>query len=103
MYEHIGPRGEAVITGAGLQVAVTWSGLDRLHQWTHPGVGALGIEPANCSVMGRAHDRAEGRLPVLGPGGERTTRLRIAVYPSSENPERPSRSQAAGAAAGHTW
>jgi hypothetical protein len=28
-------------------------------------------------VLGRAHDRAEGRLPVLAPGEERTTTLTI--------------------------
>ena len=67
------------ITGAGLEVVVTWTGLDRLHQWTHPGVGALGIEPANCSVLGRAHDRAEGRLPVLAPGESRETNLHVNV------------------------
>jgi hypothetical protein len=33
-----------------------------------PGVYALGIEPANCSVLGRAHDRAEGTLPFLQRG-----------------------------------
>jgi hypothetical protein len=35
----------------------------------------LGIESANCSVLGRAHDRAEGTLPFLEPGRERTTRI----------------------------
>ena len=39
----------------------------------------LGLEPANCSVRGRAFDRAEGRLPVLEPGEERVTRLEISV------------------------
>jgi hypothetical protein len=42
-----------------------------------PGVYALGLEPANCSVLGRAHDRAEGRLPFLEPGAERTTRIAV--------------------------
>jgi hypothetical protein len=79
VYEHVEPRGEAVVTGAGLEVRITWEGLDRLHQWTHPGAGALGVEPANCSVLGRAHDRAEGRLPILEPGEARETRLRIAI------------------------
>ena len=41
------------------------------------GVYALGIEPANCSVLGRAHDRAEGRLPFLQPGEKRSTRIAI--------------------------
>jgi hypothetical protein len=33
-----------------------------------PGITVLGIEPANCSNGGRAHDRAEGPLPVLAAG-----------------------------------
>jgi hypothetical protein len=39
----------------------------------------LGLEPANCSVLGRAHDRAAGRLPVLAPGEARTSTLEITV------------------------
>jgi Domain of unknown function (DUF4432) len=77
VYEHVAPRGEAVVAGAGLEVTIAWTGLGRLHQWTHPGEGALGIEPANCSVLGRARDRAEGRLPVLEPGEARETTLVI--------------------------
>jgi hypothetical protein len=30
-------------------------------------------------VLGRAHDRAEGTLPFLGPGEERSTRIAITV------------------------
>lgn len=63
----------------GLAVTLRWrtAELPRLHQWIHPapGIAALGIEPANCSTGGRAHDRAEGRLPVLEPGEARRTRL----------------------------
>jgi hypothetical protein len=65
----------------GLEVTIRWdaSTLPRLWQWVHPapGIAVLGIEPANCSVLGRAHDRAEGRLPHLAPGEERVTRLEI--------------------------
>jgi hypothetical protein len=42
-------------------------------------VYALGLEPANCSVLGRAADRAAGRLPILAPGESRTTSLEISV------------------------
>lgn len=67
----------------GLAVSVTWdvATMPRLHQWVHPraGVYVLGIEPANCSVLGRAADRAAGRLPWLEPGQSRTTRLQIEV------------------------
>jgi hypothetical protein len=65
----------------GLEVAVRWdvAAMPRLWQWVQPapGLGVLGIEPANCSVLGRAHDRAEGRLPELAPGEERISRLEI--------------------------
>jgi hypothetical protein len=65
----------------GLELTVRWDAatMPRLWQWVHPapGLGVLGIEPANCSVLGRAHDLAEGRLPMLAPGEERISRLEI--------------------------
>ncbi len=67
----------------GLVLRLRWlaSSLPRLHQWVHPapGVYALGLEPANCSVRGRAFDRAEGRLPILEPGERRRTSLELTV------------------------
>ena len=42
-----------------------------------PASARSAIEPANCSVLGRAHDRAEGRLPMLAPGETRETWLTI--------------------------
>lgn len=65
----------------GVAVTVAWdaSTMPRLHQWVHPrsGVYVLGIEPANCSVLGRAADREAGRLPVLAAGASRTTSVTI--------------------------
>jgi hypothetical protein len=75
VFEHVGAT-RAAVERDGLRVEVT-SSLPRLWQWTHPGYGVLGVEPANCSVLGRAHDRAEGRLPELAPGERRTTTLTI--------------------------
>jgi uncharacterized protein DUF4432 len=71
----------------GLAVDVRWdrATLPRLHQWLHTAEGAyvLGIEPANCSVLGRAADREAGRLPVLAPGEERRTSVEIRVAPAA--------------------
>jgi hypothetical protein len=65
----------------GLEVTIRWdvSSLPRFWQWVQPapGLAVLGLEPANCSVLGRAHDRAAGRLPELAPGEERINRLEI--------------------------
>lgn len=75
--------GSARIANRELGVAVTlrWrlAELPRLNQWLdpNPGMAVLGIEPANCSTRGRAHDRSEGRLPTLDPGERRETRLAI--------------------------
>jgi Domain of unknown function (DUF4432) len=69
----------------GLRLTLRWeaAGLPRMHQWVHPapGIAVLGLEPANCSVLGRAADRAAGRLPILAPGAERITRLEVRVAP----------------------
>lgn len=77
VYEHLGAT-RAVVLHAGTRVTVR-SDLPRLWQWIHPDYGVLGIEPANCSVLGRAHDRAEGRLPMLAAGEARTSTLEVAV------------------------
>jgi hypothetical protein len=77
VYEHIGASSATVAFG-NVRVNVR-SSLPRLWQWIDPSLGVLGIEPANCSVLGRAHDRAEGRLPVLAPGETRTSTLEISV------------------------
>ena len=88
VFEHdVAPDPEGWCTAAvrnpdlQLEVEIRWDAatMPRLWQWVHPapGLGVLGLEPANCSVLGRAHDRAEGRLPELAPGEERRTRLEI--------------------------
>ncbi|HEY6762396.1 MAG TPA: DUF4432 family protein [Baekduia sp.] len=90
VYEHgVSPApdgwAQAVVRNPALHLTLTlrWDAatLPRLHQWVHPapGMGVLGLEPANCSVLGRAADRAQGRLPVLAPGAERRTRIAIRV------------------------
>ncbi|HEX2413206.1 MAG TPA: aldose 1-epimerase family protein [Solirubrobacteraceae bacterium] len=86
VYEHdVRPGADgwciATVRGRGLELEVRWDAatMPRLWQWVHPapGLEVLGLEPANCSVLGAAQDRAEGRLPELAPGEERRTRLEI--------------------------
>jgi len=77
VYEHLGAR-RTTLTRPGLRLTIS-SSLPRLWQWVEPAYGVLALEPANCSVLGRAADRAARRLPVLSPGEERTTTLELAV------------------------
>ena len=79
VYEHIGATRARVRTG-GLVVEIR-SSLPRLWHWVSPERGVIGIEPANCSVRGRAFDASVGRLPVLQPGEVRETWLDIVVAP----------------------
>jgi hypothetical protein len=62
----------------GIELTVR-SSLPRLWQWVHPAAGtyALALEPANCSVLGRAHDIEVGRMPFLDPGEARSSWLTI--------------------------
>ena len=79
VFEHVGAT-EARLTSAAAGLTLTVrSSFPRLWQWVHPatGVYALGIEPANCSVLGRAADRAAGRLPELEPDEVRESWLTI--------------------------
>jgi Domain of unknown function (DUF4432) len=81
VWEHVGASRAVVVNETlGLRLAVQ-SDLPRLWQWVDPapGVYALGIEPANCSVLGRAHDLGAGTLPFLAPGDERSTRIAVTV------------------------
>ena len=65
----------------GFELRLSWSAgaLSRLHQWVDPKPGYYGfaLEPANCSVLGRAAERVAGTLPLLEPGASRETRLEI--------------------------
>lgn len=83
----VGDGGTAVVAmrsaRLGMQLTVEWDTrtLPRLFHWQRRAVGTYvsAIEPANCSVQGRAADRASGRHPVLAPGETRRSWLRITV------------------------
>lgn len=81
VFEHVGASW-ARLTSPRLGIELTVrSSLPRLWQWVDPSSGsyALGLEPSNCSVLGRAHDIAAGRMPFLDPGEARTSWLTIGV------------------------
>jgi hypothetical protein len=70
-------------TEHGVQLRLSWSTehLPRLVQWHMPGAGmhALGIEPANCHVGGRAEERANGSLVMLEAGCSVTYELELEI------------------------
>ena len=81
VWEHVGAT-RARVTNEQLGITAELEfDLPRLWQWIDPapGVYSLGLEPANCSVLGRAHDRAQGTLPFLAAGEERSTRIAVTV------------------------
>ena len=83
VWEHVGAtRGALLNDDLGLRIDVE-SSLPRLWQWVAPTPHfySLALEPANCSVLGRAHDRAAGEMPELGPGEERVTSIVIRCRP----------------------
>lgn len=77
---------EIVVTNPNLglcvAIAVDPRQLSWAYQWTMTGQGTyvLGIEPANCPVItGRTDARAQGVLPLLGPGESRRYDLTFRV------------------------
>ena len=76
----------------GFELLLSWGAADlpRLHQWVDPRPSYYGfaLEPANCSVLGRAADGAAGTLPLLEPGATRETWLES--KPKAEPGNRPS-------------
>ncbi len=88
VYERILPDSEnvgVVVSNPqiGLQATVTWTSesLPTSHQWVHPAAGtyALGIEPANAGLAGRAVLRADGSLPNIARGETRHFGVRVSV------------------------
>ena len=62
-------RAELINPDLGVRMTLTWSGdtLPILSQWRSMAAGdyVLGLEPANCYIMGRHEERKNGTLPVL--------------------------------------
>ncbi|MFN8530580.1 MAG: aldose 1-epimerase family protein [Anaerolineae bacterium] len=72
--------------GAGIGLCVRYrpDQLPYFMEWRMVGQGAyvMGLEPANCSVMGRAGERREGRLEVLAPGQRKAVQVEIRAVTS---------------------
>ena len=67
----------------GVQLEMCWDtkNLPELVEWYMPGDGthALGIEPANCELAGRATERAKGAVVELEPGETKDYRLSFEI------------------------
>lgn len=71
---------------SGLYIKYPYQELPHFTQWKMLGQGAyvLGIEPGNCTVLGRAREREEGRLQFIDPGEKKTFHLEIGVLTTPE-------------------
>jgi len=75
-------RAELVNPALNIRMIMTWSGetLPILSQWRSMAAGdyALGLEPANCYIMGRNAERENGTLPILKAFGTVKHTVKIA-------------------------
>lgn len=72
--------------GLGLYWRYRKEELPVLNQWRHleAGTYVMGIEPGNCSVLGRKANRAAGTLQHLAPGETRRFTLEMGVLEGAE-------------------
>ncbi|HZO87129.1 MAG TPA: aldose 1-epimerase family protein [Chthonomonadaceae bacterium] len=72
--------------GLGVYCAYRPEQLPRFIEWKMMDAGTyvVGMEPANCLVMGRAYERAAGTLQFLEPGERREYTLEIGVIVGPE-------------------
>ena len=72
---------ERLAGGLGLYWRFPKAEIPILNQWQHfeAGTYVTGIEPGNCSVLGRARNRAAGTLEHLPPGEARDLHLEMGV------------------------
>ena len=77
--------GRAVLRSADTTttVEVSWTAdtLPRLNTWTWPAHGAwvLGVEPSNAPLFGAERELEFAGAPVLAPGAQWRTGIRVAV------------------------
>ncbi len=67
--------------GLGVRIAFEKAALPHFFQWKSMASGdyALGLEPANASVIGRAYQKAHGGLPKLAPFEKKTFAFTITI------------------------
>ena len=66
----------------GVEITYDKKVLDHFVQWKMLGKGeyAIGLEPCNATIDGRADARENGSLKYLAPGEEVVCRFRVAAY-----------------------
>jgi hypothetical protein len=74
----------------GLSIRYRPDELPYFWQWRMVGEGTyvMGLEPANCHLLGRAEERRADRLPLLAAGERRIHHLEISVLTSLEEIEK---------------
>jgi hypothetical protein len=70
----------------GVRIAYDKQALPFLTEWKMMGCSeyVCGIEPANCLVLGRARERAAGRLQHIEPGEERDFTVTLDVLDGAQ-------------------
>jgi hypothetical protein len=70
----------------GVQISFDATQLDHCIEWKMMGANeyVCGVEPANCLVLGRAAERAAGRLKTINPGEERRFRITLSVLDGAD-------------------
>jgi hypothetical protein len=76
--------------GFGVYCRYNIDQLPRFTEWKmlDAGTYVVGMEPANCSVLGRPKERAAGTLQVLQPGEEREYEVEIGVLSGTDEVRR---------------
>ena len=88
-YAHVGIINERFDGGKGIGVSLKFrkDQLSRLIEWKMTGEGeyAVGMEPANCLVMGRAKEREWNTLQILKPGESKKVQIELNVLTGLED------------------
>jgi hypothetical protein len=68
----------------GMRLSYDAAALPQFIEWKMTGANhfVLGLEPANCKVLGREKERQRGTLEVLAPGERREFQLELRVLDS---------------------